>query len=53
VILLGGYEPFQLLQNYDPKFNKIFRVRADFDYEVARTDETIRLYAQFIARVCK
>lgn len=53
VILLGGYEPFQLLQNYDPKFNKIFRVRADFDYEVVRTDETVRLYAQFIARVCK
>ncbi|MBC2711445.1 MAG: AAA family ATPase [Desulfosarcina sp.] len=53
VILLGGYEPFQILQNYDSKFNKIFRVRADFDYEVARTDETVRLYAQFIARVCQ
>jgi lon-related putative ATP-dependent protease len=53
VILLGGYEPFQLLQNYDSKFNKIFRVRADFDYEVARSDETVRLYAQFIARVCR
>ncbi len=53
VLLLGGYEPFQILQNYDPKFNKIFRVRADFDYEVARTDETVRLYAQFIARVCR
>ena len=52
VILLGGYEPFQLLQNYDSKFNKIFKVRADFDYEVARTDETVQLYAQFIARVC-
>ena len=53
VILLGGYEPFQVLQNFDTKFNKIFRVRADFDYEVARSDETIRLYAQFIARVCR
>jgi lon-related putative ATP-dependent protease len=53
VILLGGYEPFQILQNYDPKFNKIFKVRADFDYEVARTDETVALYAQFIARVCR
>ena len=53
VILLGGYEPFQILQNYDPKFNKIFRVRADFDYEVVRTDQTVRLYAQFIARVCR
>ena len=53
VILLGGYEPFQVLQNFDSKFNKIFRVRADFDYEVARTDETVFLYAQFIARVCR
>lgn len=53
VILLGGYEAFQVLQNYDPKFNKIFRVRADFDYEVVRTEETVRLYAQFIARVCR
>ena len=52
VILLGGYEPFQLLQNYDSKFNKIFKVRADFDYEVGRTDETVKLYARFIARVC-
>ena len=53
VILLGGYEPFQVLQNFDSKFNKIFRVRADFDYEVALTDDTIRLYAQFIAKVCR
>jgi len=53
VILLGRYEPFQLLQNYDSKFNKIFRVRADFDNEVNRTDDTIRQYSQFIARVCK
>ena len=53
VILLGSYKPFQILQNYDSKFNKIFRVRADFDYEVVRTDETVRLYARFIARVCR
>ena len=53
VILIGGYEPFELLQNYDAKFNKIFKVRADFDYEVPRTTETIRQYASFIARVCR
>ena len=53
VILLGGYEPFQALQNFDPKFNKTFKVRADFDYEVERTDKTIQQYAQFVARVCK
>ncbi len=52
VILLGRYEPFQLLQNHDAKFNKIFRVRADFDREVKRSDDTIQRYAQFVARVC-
>ncbi|MCP3951997.1 MAG: AAA family ATPase [Desulfobacterales bacterium] len=53
VILLGDYEIFQALQNYDSKFNKIFKVRADFDHEVVRTDKTVQQYAKFIARVCK
>lgn len=53
VILLGSYEPFRVLQDYDSKFNKIFKVRADFDYEVERNDTTVQQYAQFIARACK
>ncbi len=53
VILLGDYEAFEILQNYDFRFNKIFKVRADFDYEVERTPNTVQQYAQFIARVCK
>ena len=53
VILLGSYHPFQLLQNYDLKFNKIFKVRADFDHEVEKNEDTIQQYAQFIARACK
>ena len=53
VILLGSYITFQKLQNYDSKFNKIFKVRADFDYETERSDDSIQLYARFIARVCK
>lgn len=53
VVLLGNYEPFQLLQNYDSKFNKIFKVRADFDYEVESNELRIQQYAQFVARVCK
>ena len=52
VILLGSYETFEILQNYDLRFNKIFKVRADFDEEVDRTEETVQLYARFIARVC-
>ncbi|MBU0987153.1 MAG: AAA family ATPase, partial [Proteobacteria bacterium] len=53
VILLGSYYPFQLLQNHDSKFNKIFKVRADFDHEVEKNEDTIQKYARFIARACK
>jgi lon-related putative ATP-dependent protease len=53
VILLGGYELFETLQNYDSKFNKIFNVRADFDSEVSASAEVIAQYARFIARVCR
>jgi lon-related putative ATP-dependent protease len=52
VILLGSYHLFHLLQNYDSKFNKIFKVRADFDHEVIKNDDTIQNYARFIARAC-
>jgi lon-related putative ATP-dependent protease len=53
VILLGSYDDFEVLQNYDHRFNKIFKVRADFDYEVKKNSDTVQQYAHFIARVCK
>jgi lon-related putative ATP-dependent protease len=53
VILVGNYHTFEMLQNYDSKFNKIFKVRADFDYETDLNDDAVQRYAQFIARVCR
>jgi predicted ATP-dependent protease len=53
VVLLGSYQIFEMLQNFDSKFDKIFKVRADFDYEVERTEASVQLYARFIARVCR
>ena len=53
IILLGSYEIFEIIQSEDPRFNKIFKVRADFDSEVDRTPLTIQQYARFIARVCR
>lgn len=53
VVLIGSYHLFQTLQNHDSKFNKIFKVRADFDYEVERNENTVKQYPQFIARTCK
>ncbi|CCK80720.1 AAA family ATPase [Desulfobacula toluolica] len=53
VILLGSYETFRTLQGSDPKFNKIFGVRADFDHEVEVNQENLINYAKFISSVCK
>ena len=52
VILVGSHMTFDLLQRHDSKFNKIFKVRADFDNETEMTDETAKRYAQFVSRVC-
>ena len=53
VILLGRSEYFQFLQESDDAFNKTFKVRADFDYEVKRSPQAEQLFCQFIARVCR
>ena len=53
VILVGNYKTFELLQNHDAKFNKIFKVRSDFDYETELSAQSIQRYAKFIARVCR
>ena len=53
ILIIGSYQAFEYLQNNDPKFNEIFKVRADFDYEVTASDDTAYQYARFIARVCK
>lgn len=52
VVLMGRYNPFRMLQSRDSKFNKIFKVRADFDSQADLTDENALLYAKFVARVC-
>lgn len=53
VILVGRYDIFLALQGADPKFNKIFKVRADFDHEVDLNPENLFRYARFIAQACK
>ncbi len=53
VILLGRSDYFHYLQESDDAFNKTFKVRADFDYEVTRNVQNEQLLCQFIARVCR
>jgi len=51
VIIIGQKNIYHLLHSYDEEFKKIFKVRADFDYEVKETKTNLYKYIQFIARV--
>jgi lon-related putative ATP-dependent protease len=49
VILIGDPELYGLLYTYDEEFRKLFKIRADFDYEIERTDDHIDKLARFFA----
>ena len=48
VIMIGNDYYYDVLSQYDAEFDKSFKIRADFDYEMPRTDENICKIAQFI-----
>ena len=49
IILFGDRETYMLLQNYDPEFEELFKVTADFENEMPRTIKSQIQYAKFIA----
>lgn len=49
VILIGNSYIYYLLHALDEDFHKLFKVKADFDTEMKRTDDHIEKYAQFLA----
>ncbi|MDX2321057.1 MAG: Lon protease family protein, partial [Moritella sp.] len=51
IILFGDYQTYQLLQQYDPEFRELFRVTADFEDVMPRTDIAEAHYAQFISSI--
>jgi ATP-dependent Lon protease len=53
VIMLGDPELYHLLYEYDEDFQKIFKIKADFDFEMDLNDEAIIQYAKFIRKICR
>ncbi len=51
--LIGDPFIYQVLAMYDEEFWELFRVKADFDYEVERTGENLKEFAAFIAGCCE
>ncbi len=52
VIIIGSADIYHLLYNRDEDFKKIFKIRADFDSQMPKSEETITKYAQFVKMLC-
>jgi lon-related putative ATP-dependent protease len=53
VILIGSQQIYSYMSEYEYDFKKIFKVKADFDYEVKRSDDIIEEYARVIKKLIK
>ena len=53
VVLLGERLLYYLLYHYDPDFSELFKVAADFEDTMLRTEENDLLYARLIAMLAR
>jgi lon-related putative ATP-dependent protease len=53
VILIGRSDIYQLLLAYDEHFIELFKVKADFDTQMTRTEEHVQEYAKFVCGLCE
>lgn len=52
VILIGSTSVYQLLYTYDKDFRQLFKIKAQFDSTMERSEENIKKYAEFISAAC-
>ncbi len=52
VIIIGGLTLYKMLYEYEKGFKKIFKVNAQFDYEIEKSQDILMDYAKFIAKIC-
>jgi len=53
VVLIGERILYYLLYHYDPDFKELFKVNADFEDEMPRSDKNLQLYARMIGTISK
>lgn len=53
VILLGDPYTYSVLDMSDPTFPHLFKVLADFDYEIPRDEQGVSHYASVLSRIVK
>lgn len=53
VILIGDPNIYQMMFSLDPDFRELFKVKAEFDTTMPRTDEKVQKYAAFVCALCE
>ncbi len=53
IVMIGSPLLYYLLSTYDEDFRKHFKIKADFDIRMDRTDEYLAQYGGFVRTVCK
>jgi len=53
VIMVGTPYIYELLQYYDPEFQKTFKIKASFDFDMPRSKSAEKKMAYFVADVAK
>jgi lon-related putative ATP-dependent protease len=52
VILIGTSYLYQMMFSLDPDFQELFKIKAEFDTTMPRTDEKVRQYGAFVCGLC-
>ncbi len=53
VILIGDPYVYQLMFALDPSFRELFKIKAEFDTVMERTDDKVRQYAAWVCTLCE
>ncbi|MCP5062283.1 MAG: AAA family ATPase [Ignavibacteriae bacterium] len=51
IILIGNNYSYSLLSKHEDDFNKMFKIKAEFDYEMDRNENTLLEYARLIKKL--
>jgi len=53
VVLIGNPYLYQQLLTLDMEFTELFKVKAEFDTTMVRTEENVKQYAAFVCTICQ
>ena len=53
IILIGTPYLYQLMFSLDPDFQELFKIKAEFDTTMPRTDEKVQQYGSFVCGLCE